>query len=78
MEPGTVVENVCATPDMEGLDSEGIEAVRAEIVRVFGRYPGTPHGWPTSAPLLDSPPIIRPLDDNQPVWHYVGAKEYAS
>jgi len=66
------------TSEMEGLDEEGVEAVNAAIRGTYGRYPGIPHGFPTSVPLLDDPPIRRPLDDNQPVFHYVGRKEYIS
>jgi hypothetical protein len=25
---------------------------------------------------LDAPPIDRPLDDNQPIFHFVGTPEY--
>jgi hypothetical protein len=77
MERGTEIEGVTATPAMEGLDEEGVAAVAAEMVRVFGRYEGVPHGFPAyGAPMLDSPPIRRPLDDNQPEFHFVGVQEY--
>jgi hypothetical protein len=67
-----------ASPLMEGLDDAGKAAVDAEMLRVFGRYPGVPHGFPTSMPLLDNPPIRRPLDDNQPEFHFSGTPEYSS
>jgi hypothetical protein len=77
MERGREVENVQATPNMVGLDDEGKAAVEYEMVRVFGRHDGVPHGFPTSTPLLDNPPIRRPLDDNQPIYHFVGTPEYS-
>jgi hypothetical protein len=65
-----------ATPLMEGLDEEAKEAVRYAHLKAFGRYPW-PYGlYPPSGAPLDDPPIPRPLDDNQPVYHYSGAKEY--
>lgn len=76
MERGRVVEDVQATPNMEGLDGDARAAVEAEIVRVFGRREGVPHGFPSYMPLLDNPPIRRPLDDNQPEWHFAGTAEY--
>ena len=77
---GSVVEIPLdgATPLMEGLDDEAKAAIEQEKIRVWGRYPGVPHGYPTSEPLLDSPPTPRPLDDNQPEFYYSGAKEYIS
>src|SRR6266550_8770361 len=55
-----------ATPFMEGLDDEGRRAVTESVLRVYGRHPGVPYNLPTNRPLLDDPPLIRPLDDNQP------------
>ena len=55
-----------ATPLMEGLDDDGRTAVHDAIVRVYGRHPGVPYNLGTHRPLLDDPPIVRPLDDNQP------------
>ncbi len=82
MEKGTEVEISPAgvTPLMEGLDPEAVAAIAAEQMRVWGRHPGVPYGLPTSSPPLDSPPIPRPLDDNQPVFHFVpkSSKEYIS
>jgi hypothetical protein len=70
-----------ATPLMEGLDDEGKAAVAWAKLVAFGRYPWPygfyPPGYGGAEPL-DSPPIPRPLDDNQPVYHYVGSKEYLS
>jgi hypothetical protein len=65
------------TPEMEGLDSEGREAVRQAHIQVFGRCPW-PYGlYPINeAQLLDNPPIPRPLVENQPVFHYTASKEY--
>jgi hypothetical protein len=66
-----------ATPLMEGLDPEGVEAVVQVRLEVWGRYPW-PYGLrqPMGETPLDDPPIPRPLDDNQPVFHYVGSPEY--
>jgi hypothetical protein len=67
-----------ATPEMEGLDEEGAAAVAYAKLKVWGRYPW-PYGlYPPSGEPLDNPPIPRPLDDNQPVYHFVGSKEYLS
>jgi hypothetical protein len=67
------------TPLMEGLDDEGKAAVAQARLAVWGRYP-TPYGlYPPGyggARPLDDPPIPRPLDDNQPGYHYVGCPEY--
>jgi hypothetical protein len=66
------------TPLMEGLDDEGIAAVNYARLQVWGRYPW-PYGlYPPSGVPLDSPPIARPIDDNQPVYHFTGSKEYLS
>lgn len=51
------------TPLMEGLDDEARAAIAAENVRVFGRWVGR---WP-NLHLLEDPPIIRTLDNAQPV-----------
>jgi hypothetical protein len=55
--------------------------VAAAKQKVFGRYPW-PYGlYPPGAygaPPLDAPPIERPLDDNQPIYHFVGAPEYTA
>jgi hypothetical protein len=78
-EKGEVVEDppAGASPLMDGLDEEARAAVNAEVVRVFGRYYGVPHGFPShGAPMIDTPPIRRPLDDNQPEFHFVGTPEY--
>lgn len=77
-EEGEIVEDPPgATPLMEGLDDGAKAAVEAEMVRVFGRYAGLPHGFPSQGmPLIDDPPIERPLDDNQPVFHFSGTPEY--
>jgi len=82
MEKGRVLDSLppgyVVTSEMEGLDNEGQEAVAIAIRETYGRYPGVPHGFPTSEPLLDDPPIRRPLDDNQPVFYYSGRREYIS
>lgn len=83
MEKGEVVESPPVgfqpTPLMEGLDDEAREAIKRVKLSVFGRYPW-PHGlYPPGAfgvPPLDDPPIERPLDDNQPEYHFVGEPEY--
>jgi hypothetical protein len=68
-----------ATALMEGLDDEGRAAVAQAQLEAWGRYWWPyglyPPGYGGASPL-DSPPIPRPLDDNQPVYHYVGSKEY--
>jgi hypothetical protein len=78
---GAVVEDAVATPRMEGLDDEGREAVTYAQLKAWGRYSWPyglyPPGYGGAQPL-DSPPIPRPLDDNQPVYHYTGSKEYLS
>lgn len=67
------------TPLMEGLDEEAIESIKKENLRVYGRYENTPPGWePPLGPIVDDPPIKRPLEENQPVYHFVGRKEYIS
>jgi hypothetical protein len=80
-EKGEIVETATATPLMEGLDDDARAAVSAAKQKVFGRYPW-PYGlYPPGAygaPPLDASPIDRPLDDNQPVYHFVGAPEYTS
>jgi len=66
------------TPLMEGLDDEAKAAVAYAHLKAFGRYPW-PYGlYPPSGVPLDNPPIPRPLDDNQPVWHFSGAAEYGT
>jgi hypothetical protein len=76
---GTIIElsdGSAVTPLMEGLDPEAVEAVAYAHLKVFGRY-SWPYGlYPPSGTPLDSPPIPRPLDDNQPVFHFTGSKEY--
>jgi hypothetical protein len=79
-EKGAIVEDPPAvTPLMEGLDDDARAAVAAAKEKVFGRYPW-PYGlYPPGAygvPPLDAPPIDRPLDDNQPIYHFVGTPEY--
>jgi hypothetical protein len=80
---GTIVEDppAGASPLMEGLDDAAREAVARIKLAVFGRYPW-PHGlYPPGTygvPPLDSPPIERPLDDNQPEFHFSGTPEYSS
>jgi hypothetical protein len=64
------------TPLMNPLDDEARQAVKAERLRVWGRYENTPHGWPPQGPLIDDPPIPRPLTENQPVYHYTGHSDY--
>jgi hypothetical protein len=64
------------TPLMEGLDEEATAAIEYAKVKAFGRYPW-PYGlYPPRGVPLDNPPIPRPLDDNQPVFHYTGRPEY--
>lgn len=69
------------TPLMEGLDGEARAAVDYAKLKVWGRY-SWPYGlYPpgySGAAALDDPPIARPIDDNQPVYHYTGSKEYLS
>lgn len=81
-ERGEIIESFplgyIMTPMMEGLDDEAKAAIAQAHIRTFGRHPGVPYGFPTASPLLDSPPIQRPLDDNQPVFHFQGVKEYIS
>ena len=69
------------TPEMEGLDEEARAAIKYENLRVFGRYPWPPGLYPPGyggVPPLDDPPIPRPIDNNRPEYHFVGAKEYSS
>lgn len=67
------------TPRMVGLDDEAIAAIEYARLKVWGRYWWPyglfPPGYGGAGPL-DSPPIPRPLDDNQPVFHYTGRPEY--
>jgi hypothetical protein len=77
-EKNAILDVTRVTPLMEPLDEEASVAIASENIRVFARYEGTPHGYPFHGPILDSPPIPRPLDNNQPEWHFVGAKEYVS
>jgi hypothetical protein len=79
---GTVLDpapaGYTATPLMEGLDDEGVAAVKVAVLVVFGRFPW-PYGlYPPQGVPLDDPPILRPLEENQPVYHYVGNPEYKS
>jgi len=65
-----------ATPMMEPLDDEAKAAVDYAKLKVWGRYEW-PYGlYPPMGVPLDEPPIPRPLDDNQPVFHYTGRPEY--
>jgi hypothetical protein len=67
-----------ATALMEGLDDEGRAAVDYAKLKAFGRFPW-PYGlYPPSGIPLDNPPIPRPIDDNQPVYHFTGSPEYIS
>lgn len=52
------------TPFMEGLDVEAREAIRQEIIRVYGRWIRDENGV---VRLLDDPPIPRPIEEAQPV-----------
>jgi hypothetical protein len=64
------------TPMTEALDDEAAYLVDYAKLKVWGRYPW-PYGlYPPMGPPLDDPPIPRPLDDNQPVFHYTGRPEY--
>jgi hypothetical protein len=80
-EKGEIVEDppAGASPLMEGLDDEARAAVTAIKLKVFGRY-WYPYGlYPPGfggALPLDNPPLDRPLDDNQPIFHFVGTPEY--
>lgn len=66
------------TPMMEGLDDEARAAIDYARLKVWGRFPW-PYGfYPPSGVPLDDPPIPRPLEENQPVYHYVGSPEYKS
>lgn len=73
---GTVLDpaptGYAATHLMEGLDEEGVAAVKAAVLATFGRYPW-PYGLyaPGDTPPLDDPPIRRPLAENQPVYHFI-------
>lgn len=81
MAPGRTIERppgFVATVFMEGLDTEAEAAVEYAKLLAFGRYPW-PYGlYPPQGRPLDDPPIPRPLQENQPVYHFVGAKEYLS
>lgn len=59
----TIMNVAVVTPLMEGLDSEAQVAIEQEKLRVYGRWVGR---WP-HLHLLDDPPIIRSLDNAQPV-----------
>jgi hypothetical protein len=76
---GTVLDlpqGYAVTPLMEGLDDEARAAVDYAKLLAWGRFPW-PYGlYPPSGAPLDSPPIPRPIDDNQPVFHFTGNKEY--
>jgi hypothetical protein len=83
MPAGTIVELPAggASPLMEGLDDEAVEAVAHVKLVIFGRYPWPPGLYPPGTfgvPPLDTPPIERPLDDSQPEYHFVGTPEYVS
>ena len=58
-----------ATPLMEGLDDQAKAAIEYIKIKVWGRFPNTPYGLPTRGEPLDTPPIPRPLEENQPVEH---------
>jgi hypothetical protein len=81
-EKGEIVDDppAGASPLMEGLDDEARAAVTYAKLKVFGRFPWPygfyPPGYGGVSPL-DDPPIERPLDDNQPVYHFVGTPEYS-
>jgi hypothetical protein len=77
-EKGTIIDVTSVTPLMEALDEEAKAALEAESLRVYARYAYTPHGWPPLGPMIDSPPIPRPIDNNQPDFHYVGVEGYLS
>lgn len=66
-EPRSVIDlptGVAVTPYMVPLDEEARQAVAQERIRVFGRWElDSDGGWY----LLDDPPLLRPLTDNQPV-----------
>ena len=65
------------SPLMNPLDDEAREAIAAERLRVWGRFENTPPGFQPLGPLIDDPPIPRPLDgENRPVFHYSGRREY--
>lgn len=61
----------------EPLDDEAVYAVEYARLQAWGRYPW-PYGlYPTWMGVpLDNPPIPRPLEENQPVFHYTGSPEY--
>lgn len=61
--PNEVLDVSTVTPLMIGLDAEAREAIAAENIRVYGRWVGR---WP-NLHLLDNPPIIRTLDNAQPI-----------
>lgn len=81
LDAGTIIErpsNYIATVLMQGLDPEAEAAVAYAKLVAFGRYPW-PYGlYPPHGTPLDDPPIPRPLQENQPVYHFVGRKEYLS
>jgi hypothetical protein len=59
----TVLDVRTVTPLMQGLDAEAVAAIAEEKVRVYGRWVGQ---WPHFY-LLDDPPIVRSLENAQPV-----------
>jgi hypothetical protein len=59
----TILDVDTVTPLMIGLDSAAQSAIRAEIIRVYGRWV-IRDGKPA---LLDDPPIVRTLENAQPV-----------
>jgi hypothetical protein len=66
--PNEILDVTSVTPFMEGLDPTARAAIRAEKIRVFGRWLDPQH-----TRLLDDPPIERPLEENQPVPRIPGA-----
>ena len=59
----TVLNVDAVTPLMIGLEPAATAAIQAEVVRVYGR-------WTLKAGklvLLDDPPLVRTLDNAQPI-----------
>ena len=59
-QPDEILDVSEVTPLMEGLDAAATAAIAQEVIRVYGR-------WISRGHLLDNPPIIRTLDNAQPV-----------
>lgn len=59
-QPDEILDVNTVTPLMEGLDATATAAIAQEVIRVYGRWIGPNQ-------LLDNPPIIRTLDNAQPV-----------